>query len=210
MTVRLLLADDHPVVRAGLRAVLSAEPDFEIVAEAPTAEAAVERAGAGGVDVVLMDLRFGAGMHGAEATAVITARPGAPRVLVLTTYDTDADILAAVEAGASGYLLKDAPPEELAAAVRTAASGHSALAPKVADRLMDRMRTPAAALSRRELEVLELVKDGLSNQRISKELFLSQATVKSHLVHIYAKLGVDSRTSAVAVATERGVIRRGR
>ncbi|WP_405915734.1 response regulator [Streptomyces sp. NBC_00728] len=208
MTIRLVLADDHPVVRAGLRAVLSAEPDFEIVAEAPTAEAAVERAGAGGVDVVLMDLQFGAGMHGAEATAVITARPGAPRVLVLTTYDTDADILAAVEAGASGYLLKDAPPEELSAAVRTAASGHSALAPKVADRLMDRMRTPAAALSRRELEVLELVKDGLSNQQISKKLFLSQATVKSHLVHIYAKLGVDSRTSAVAAATERGVIRR--
>jgi DNA-binding NarL/FixJ family response regulator len=208
MTVRLLLADDHPVVRAGLRAVLSAEPDFEIVAEAPTAEAAVERAGAGGVDVVLMDLQFGAGMHGAEATAAITARPGAPRVLVLTTYDTDADILAAVEAGASGYLLKDAPPEELSAAVRTAASGHSALAPKVADRLMDRMRTPAAALSRRELEVLELVKDGLSNLQISKKLFLSQATVKSHLVHIYAKLGVDSRTSAVAAATERGVIRR--
>lgn len=134
--------------------------------------------------------------------------PHAPRVLVLTTYDTDADILAAVEAGASGYLLKDAPPEELSAAVRTAASGHSALAPTVADRLMDRMRTPAAALSRRELEVLELVKDGLSNQQISKKLFLSQATVKSHLVHIYAKLGVDSRTSAVAAATDRGVIRR--
>ncbi|MET8131382.1 response regulator transcription factor [Streptomyces sp. NPDC005251] len=208
MTIRLLLADDHPVVRAGLRAVLSAEPEFEIVAETPTAEAAVERAGAGGVDVVLMDLQFGPGMHGAEATAAITARPGAPRVLVLTTYDTDADILAAVEAGASGYLLKDAPPEELSAAVRTAASGHSALAPKVADRLMDRMRTPAAALSRRELEVLELVKDGLSNLQISKKLFLSQATVKSHLVHIYAKLGVDSRTSAVAAATERGVIRR--
>ncbi|MER5473939.1 response regulator transcription factor [Streptomyces sp. NPDC002685] len=208
MSIRLLLADDHPVVRAGLRAVLSGEPDFEIVAEAPTAEAAVERAGAGGVDVVLMDLQFGSGMHGAEATAAITARPGAPRVLVLTTYDTDADILAAVEAGASGYLLKDAPPEELSAAVRTAASGHSALAPRVADRLMDRMRTPAAALSRRELEVLELVKDGFSNQQISKKLFLSQATVKSHLVHIYAKLGVDSRTSAVAAATERGVIRR--
>ncbi|MGW1066346.1 response regulator [Streptomyces aureus] len=210
MTVRLLLADDHPVVRAGLRAVLSAEPDFEVVAEVATAEAAVERAGAGDVDVVLMDLQFGAGMHGSDATAAIAARPGAPRVLVLTTYDTDADILAAVEAGACGYLLKDAPPEELSAAVRTAASGHSALAPKVADRLMDRMRTPAAALSRRELEVLELVRDGLSNQQISKKLFLSQATVKSHLVHIYAKLGVDSRTSAVAAATERGVIRRGR
>jgi DNA-binding NarL/FixJ family response regulator len=209
MTIRLLLADDHPVVRAGLRAVLDAEPDFEIAAEAATAERAVELAAAGGVDVVLMDLQFGAGMHGSEATAAIAARPGAPRVLVLTTYDTDADILAAVEAGASGYLLKDAPPEELAAAVRTAASGQSALAPAIAHRLMDRMRAPGEALSRRELEVLQLVRDGLSNQRISKELFLSQATVKSHLVHIYAKLGVDSRTAAVAVATERGVIRRG-
>ncbi|MEU6120852.1 response regulator transcription factor [Streptomyces sp. NPDC047123] len=206
-TVRLLLADDHPVVRAGLRAVLAAEPDFEIVAEAATAEAAVERAAADGVDVVLMDLQFGAGLHGAAATARITARPGAPRVLVLTTYDTDADILAAVEAGAAGYLLKDAPPEELAAAVRTAASGRSALAPAIAHRLMDRMRAPAQALSRRELEVLRLVRDGLSNQRISKELFLSQATVKSHLVHIYAKLGVDSRTAAVAAATAQGLIR---
>lgn len=208
MSIRLLLADDHPVVRAGLRAVLSAEPDFEIVAEVPTAEDAVERAGAGGVDVVLMDLQFGPGMHGAEATAAITARAGAPRVLVLTTYDTDADILAAVEAGAAGYLLKDAPPEELSAAVRTAASGQSALAPAVANRLMDRMRTPAAALSRRELEVLELVRDGLSNLQISKRLFLSQATVKSHLVHIYGKLGVDSRTAAVAAGTERGLLRR--
>ncbi|MER7200384.1 DNA-binding response regulator [Streptomyces sp. CB01635] len=208
MTVRLLLADDHPVVRAGLRAVLDAEPDFEIAAEAATAERAVELAAAGGIDVVLMDLQFGAGMHGSEATAAIAARPGAPRVLVLTTYDTDADILAAVEAGASGYLLKDAPPEELAAAVRTAASGQSALAPAIAHRLMDRMRAPAEALSRRELEVLQLVRDGLSNQRISKELFLSQATVKSHLVHIYAKLGVDSRTAAVAAATARGLMRR--
>ncbi|MFC4329485.1 response regulator [Streptomyces andamanensis] len=211
MSVRLLLADDHPVVRAGLKAVLSAEPDFEIVAEAPTAERAVELAAAGGIDVVLMDLQFGPhGMHGAEATAAITARPGAPRVLVLTTYDTDADILAAVEAGAAGYLLKDAPPQELAAAVRTAASGRSALAPAVAHRLMDRMRAPAAALSRRELEVLELVRDGLSNLEISKRLFLSQATVKSHLVHVYAKLGVDSRTAAVAAATEQGLVRRRR
>ncbi|MFF2501896.1 response regulator [Streptomyces sp. NPDC058067] len=209
MTIRLLLADDHPVVRAGLRAVLDAEPDFTIAAEAATAERAVELAAAGGIDVVLMDLQFGAGMHGSEATAAIAARPGAPRVLVLTTYDTDADILAAVEAGAAGYLLKDAPPEELAAAVRTAASGQSALAPAIAHRLMDRMRAPAEALSRRELEVLQLVRDGLSNQQISKELFLSQATVKSHLVHIYAKLGVDSRTAAVATATSRGLMRRG-
>ncbi|MEU3059231.1 response regulator transcription factor [Streptomyces subrutilus] len=207
MTIRLLLADDHPVVRAGLRAVLDTEPGFTVVAEAATAERAVELAAAEPVDVVLMDLQFGAGMHGSEATALITARPGAPRVLVLTTYDTDADILAAVEAGASGYLLKDAPPEELAAAVRTAAGGQSALAPAVALRLMDRMRTPAEALTKRELEVLQLVADGLSNQQISKRLFLSQATVKSHLVHIYAKLGVDSRTSAVAAAGSRRLIR---
>ncbi|MFD7295413.1 response regulator [Streptomyces sp. NPDC059897] len=205
--IRLLLADDHPVVRAGLRAVLDAEPDFAIVAEAATAERAVELAG--DVDVVLMDLQFGAGtMHGAEATARIAALDDGPRVLVLTTYDTEADILAAVEAGASGYLLKDAPPEELAAAVRTAASGRSALAPAVADRLMDRMRAPAEALSRRELEVLRHVRDGLSNAEIARELFLSQATVKSHLVHIYAKLGVDSRTSAVARATRDGLLRR--
>ncbi|MDT9692064.1 response regulator transcription factor [Streptomyces sp. P9(2023)] len=208
MTIRLLLADDHPVVRAGLRAVLDTEPDFTVVGEAATAERAVELAAAGGVDVVLMDLQFGAGMHGSEATAAITARTGGPRVLVLTTYDTDADILAAVEAGASGYLLKDAPPEELAAAVRTAAAGQSALAPAVAHRLMDRMRTPAEALTKRELEVLQLVGEGLSNQQISKALFLSQATVKSHLVHIFAKLGVDSRTAAVATATSRRLIRR--
>ncbi|MFF0434280.1 response regulator [Streptomyces sp. NPDC004327] len=208
MTIRLLLADDHPVVRAGLRAVLDTEPDFAVVGEAATAERAVELAAAGGVDVVLMDLQFGAGMHGSEATAAITAVRGGPRVLVLTTYDTDADILAAVEAGASGYLLKDAPPEELAAAVRTAAAGQSALAPAVAHRLMDRMRTPAEALTKRELEVLQLVSEGLSNQQISKALFLSQATVKSHLVHIFAKLGVDSRTAAVAAATARRLIRR--
>jgi DNA-binding NarL/FixJ family response regulator len=207
MTIRLLLADDHPVVRAGLRAVLDTEPDFAVVAEAATAERAVELAASAGVDVVLMDLQFGAGMHGSQATALITARPGGPRVLVLTTYDTDADILAAVEAGASGYLLKDAPPEELAAAVRTAAAGQSALAPAVALRLMDRMRTPAEALTKRELEVLQLVADGLSNQQISKRLFLSQATVKSHLVHVYAKLGVDSRTAAVAAAATRRLIR---
>lgn len=206
--IRILIADDHPVVRAGLRAVLETEPDFSIVGAAATAEEAVALAAAGGADVVLMDLQFGAGMNGTQATAAITARPGAPRVLIVTTYDTDADTLPAIEAGATGYLLKDAPPEELAAAVRTAAAGRTTLAPTVADRLMNRLRTPHAALTRRETEVLSLVAEGLSNQAIGARLNLTQATVKSHLAHVYAKLDVDSRTAAVAAALALGVIRR--
>ncbi|TVT17365.1 response regulator transcription factor [Amycolatopsis rhizosphaerae] len=206
--IRLLLADDHPVVRAGLRAVLETEPGLAVVAEAATAEAAVARAAEGDIDVVLMDLQFGKGMNGAEATAAITARTGAPRVLIVTTYDSDADVLPAIEAGATGYLLKDAPPEDLAAAVRTAAAGRTTLAPAVADRLMNRLRTPGTALTRRETEVLALVADGLSNQAIGHRLHLTEATVKSHLSRIYTKLGVDSRTAAVATATDLGFIRR--
>ncbi|WP_405011163.1 response regulator [Kitasatospora sp. NBC_01539] len=206
--IRLLIADDHPVVRAGLRAVLETEPGLEIVAEAATAEQAVRLAAEQPVDVVLMDLRFGGGMTGCEATAAITARPGAPRVLVVTTYDSEADTLGAIGAGATGYLLKDAPPAELAGAVRDAAAGRTALAPAVADRLMDRMRTPAVALSLREVQVLELVARGLPNLEVARRLHISQATVKSHLVHVYAKLDVDSRTAAVAAATDRGLIRR--
>lgn len=206
--IRLLLADDHPVVRAGLRAVLETEAGIEVVAEAPTAEDAVARAAQGDIDVVLMDLQFGKGMNGAEATAAITARPQAPHVLIVTTYDTDADTLRAIEAGATGYLLKDAPPEDLAAAVRTAAAGRTTLAPTVADRLMNRLRTPATTLTRRETEVLALVAAGLSNQAIGNRLHLTEGTVKSHLARIYVKLGVDSRTAAVATATELGLIRR--
>ncbi|PRH75963.1 DNA-binding response regulator [Streptomyces solincola] len=206
--IRLLLADDHPVVRAGLRAVLETEPGIMVAAEAATAEEAVVRALAGGVDVVLMDLRFGAGMTGAQATAEITARPGAPRVLVVTTYDSDADTLPAIEAGATGYLLKDAPPEELAAAVRTAAAGRTALAPRVADRLMHRLRAPAASLTRRETEVLALVAEGLSNQAVAARLHLTEGTVKSHLGRVFGKLGVESRTAAVAAAADLGLIRR--
>ncbi|MFD6322191.1 response regulator [Streptomyces sp. NPDC058442] len=206
--IRILIADDHPVVRAGLRAVLETEPGFSIVGAAATAEEAVALAAAGGADVVLMDLQFGAGMNGTQATAAITARPGAPRVLIVTTYDTDADTLPAIEAGATGYLLKDAPPEELAAAVRTAAAGRTTLAPTVADRLMNRLRTPHAALTRRETEVLSLVAEGLSNQAVGARLNLTQATVKSHLAHVYTKLDVDSRTAAVAAALALGVIRR--
>lgn len=208
-SIRLLLADDHPIVRAGLRAVLESEADLDVVDDVATPEEAVARAGKGDLDVVLMDLQFAGVMGGIDATRQITARPDAPRVIVLTTYDTETDILAAVEAGAVGYLLKDAPPDELVAAVRAAAAGQPALAPAIALRLLDRMRAPALSLSKRELEVLQLVADGQSNQQIAGLLFVSQATVKSHLVHIFTKLGVESRTAAVAVATQRGLIRRG-
>ncbi|WP_425786966.1 response regulator [Micromonospora sp. DT227] len=206
--VRLLIADDHPVVRAGLRAVLETEPGLVVVAEAATAEAAVARAAGGDVDVVLMDLRFGAGLSGVDATAAITARPHAPRVLIVTTYDSDADTLPAIEAGATGYLLKDASPDELAAAVRAAAAGRTALAPAVADRLVNRLRTPDTALTRRETEVLGLVADGLSNQAVGRRLHLTEGTVKSHLSRIYTKLRVDSRTAAVAAAVDLGILRR--
>ncbi|GAB3135004.1 response regulator transcription factor [Tsukamurella serpentis] len=206
--IRLLIADDHPIVRAGLRAVLQTEPDIEVRAEAATAEAAVERAADGDLDVILMDLQFGPGMGGAEATALITGRPSAPRVLIVTTYDSDADTLPAIEAGATGYLLKDAPPEDLVAAIRTAAAGRTTLAPAVADRLVSRLRVPGTALTRRESEVLTLVADGLSNLAVAQRLHLTEGTVKSHLVRIYAKLGVESRTAAVASAIDQGIIRR--
>ncbi len=205
--IRILLVDDHPVVRSGIRAMLADQPDFELVGEAATGEEGVAEARRLRPSVVLMDLRLGAGIHGGEATRRITAGPDAPRVLVLTTFDTDSDILAAIEAGATGYLLKDAPPDRLFAAIRSAAAGDSALAPSVASRLLGRMRTPAATLTARELDVLGLVAEGLSNRQISKRLFLSETTIKTHLVHIYAKLGVDSRTAAVAAATRRGLIR---
>ncbi|MET1052673.1 MAG: response regulator transcription factor [Mycetocola sp.] len=204
--IRLLIADDHPVVRAGLRALFSTEPDLEVVGEAATGAEAVERSGSG-VDIVLMDLQFGGGIQGAEATRRIRSARSAPHVLILTNYDTDADILGAVEAGASGYLLKDAPPAELIAAVHAAARGESALAPRVAGRLEARQNAADEALSSREAEVLGLVADGLSNRDIARALFLSEATVKSHLVHIFTKMQVSSRTAAVASARERGYIR---
>lgn len=205
--ITLLLADDHPVVRTGLRALFSMEDDLHVVGESATARDAVSLARSLHPDVVLMDLQFGGDLQGVEATRLIRAEPDAPHVLVLTNYDTDADILGAVEAGASGYLLKDAPPAELLAAVRAAAAGETALAPAVVTRLRARERAPESQLSRREREVLALVADGRSNRDIGDELFLSEATVKSHLVHIFTKLQVTSRTSAVAIARELGLIR---
>ena len=211
--IRVLLADDHEIVRLGLRAVLESADDIEVIGEVATAEAAIAAAQAGGIDVILMDLRFGPGVEGtrlatgADATAEIKrTMEKPPHVLVVTNYDTDADILGAIEAGALGYLLKDAPPEELLAAVRSAAEGDSTLSPTVANRLMTRVRAPRTSLTPRELEVLKLVASGSSNREIGRTLLLSEATVKSHLVHIYDKLGVRSRTSAVAAARKQGVL----
>jgi DNA-binding NarL/FixJ family response regulator len=204
--IRLLLADDHAIVRAGLRALLESNEDITVVGDAPTAEAAVAFCTTTPVDLVLMDLSFGPGRSGVDATTELRALPQPPNVLVVTNYDTDADILSAIEAGACGYILKDTPPVELLAAVRSAASGESVLSPAVASKLMTRVRRADTTLSPREIEVLRLVADGSSNREIAKELFLSETTVKSHLVHIYAKLGVRSRTSAVARAREQGAI----
>jgi DNA-binding NarL/FixJ family response regulator len=207
--IRLLLADDHPVVRAGLRAVLETEDGMTVVGEAATADEAVRIAADGGVDVVLMDLQFRDGMNGAEATAAITGKPGAPHVLIVTTYDTDADTLPAIEAGATGYLLKDAPQDELFNAVRQAAAGRTVLSPAVASRLVSAVRSPAPSpLAARERQVLELVAKGTSNRDIARELFISEATVKTHLSHVFTKLGVTDRAAAVAKGYEQGILGR--
>jgi DNA-binding NarL/FixJ family response regulator len=205
--IRLLIADDHPVVRDGLRGMLSSQPDFEIVGEASTGVEAIALAKQLQPHVVLMDLRMPIG-DGATAITQIKARQPAINILVLTTYDSDADILRAIEAGATGYLLKDAPREELFRAVRSTARGESVLTPTVASRLIGRMRAPAEeALSAREIEVLTLVARGNNNKEVAQRLHISEATVKSHLIHIFAKLGANDRTQAVTTALQRDIVR---
>ena len=205
--IKVLIADDHPMFRSGVSAVLSSEDDIEIVAEAATGEEAVALAERMRPDVVLMDLRMPE-LDGVAATTRIKAVHLNVNVLVLTTYDTDADIIRAVEAGATGYLLKDVAREDLLAAVRAAAKGQAALAPAVAGRLMGQMRAASEArLSAREIEVLEHAARGLANKEIAVRLSISETTVKTHLVRIFGKLGVDDRTGAVTTALERGIIR---
>ncbi|GAA1318649.1 MULTISPECIES: response regulator transcription factor [Streptomyces] len=202
--VRILLCDDHVVVRAGLLALLGSEPDIEVVGEAGSGEEAVALAAKLTPDVVLMDLQLGEGIDGVEATRRIAAT--GVHVLVLTTYDTDADITRAIEAGATGYLLKAERPEELFAAIRSAAQGRTTLSPPVASRVMARMRKPLPTLTDRELDILAQLSQGLGNRDIARALFISEATVKTHLGRIYDKLGVDTRAGAVAVAKEQRLL----
>ncbi|WP_457029111.1 response regulator [Kitasatospora sp. P5_F3] len=205
--VRLLVCDDHAVVRAGLLALLASAGDIEVVGAAGSGEEAVALAAKLAPQVVLMDLQLGEGIDGVEATRQIAGRPGAPYVLVLTTYDTDADINRAIAAGATGYLLKAERPEELFAAIHAAAEGRSTLSPPVASRVMAQLRTPAPQLTDREQEILAQLAQGLGNREIARALFISEATVKTHLGRIYDKLGVDTRSGAVAAAKERRLLR---
>jgi DNA-binding NarL/FixJ family response regulator len=205
--IRILIADDHPVVRSGLRALLASQSDFEVVSEAENGEAAVALFTSHAPDVILMDLQMPV-LDGLTAIQQIHAlQPGA-RILVLTTYDTDSDIMPALEAGATGYLLKDAPPEELFRAVRGAARGEVTLAPGVAEKMTRRLMAASNnTLSMREIEVLELASRGNSNKDIADKLHITEATVKSHFVHIFNKLGATDRTSAVTIALKQKIIR---
>lgn len=205
--IRMIIADDHPVVREGLRAVLDTEPDVEVVGEATNGNEVLSMVPSLQPNLVLMDLQMPE-MDGVATTRRIRRQYDDVNVLILTTYDTDADITRAVEAGATGYLLKDASRDELMNAIRLAAHGESVLSPKVASRVMGKMRAPAEeALSTREIEVLLEVAGGLSNKEVGRSLHISEATVKTHLLHIFAKLGVEDRTAAVTVALARGIIR---
>jgi DNA-binding NarL/FixJ family response regulator len=207
--IRLLLVDDHPVVRDGLRGMFANEERFEIVGEAGSGNEAVAKVAALRPDVVLMDLRMPEG-DGVEAIRGIKERGLGSRVLVLTTYDTERDVLPAIEAGATGYLLKDTPRLELLSAVEATARGEGVLSPPVSSRLMDQVRQPRKeAVSDRELEVLRRVAVGSTNREIAERLFISEATVKTHLLHIFTKLGVSDRAAAVAAGFESGLLKPG-
>lgn len=206
MSVGVLIVDDHPVVRSGLRAVLGTRPGLDILGEAATGEEALMLTEHLRPDVVLCDLRLGDGIDGVATTAALRALVPAPAVLILTTFDRDADILRAIEAGAAGYLLKDISPDTIVEAIHAAARGELVLAPELATRMMQGMRNPTPHLTEREMDVLHQLATGASNKEIAKHLFVSEATVKSHLVHIFTKLGVESRARAIHVARESGIL----
>ncbi|GAA5771994.1 transcriptional regulatory protein LiaR [Streptosporangium roseum] len=204
--IRLLIVDDHPIVRDGLRAAFEAEPDINVAGEAANGREGIERAAALKVDIVLMDLRMPE-MGGVSAITALRHSHPHIKALVLTTFDGDSDVLPAIEAGATGYLLKDAPTDELLRAVRAAAAGEPVLSPSIAGRLMGQVRRPVkAALSNRELQVLALVADGATNRQAAAKLFISEASIKTHLLHIYDKLGVRDRAAAVGEGYRRGLL----
>lgn len=205
--ITIMLVDDHPVLRHGMRSLLDTQPDLSVVAEAGAPDevpALVERFAP---QVVLMDLDLGDRIGGVELTSRLIAQRPDLRVLVFTTYDSDADIVGALDAGAAGFLLKDSRPAELFEAIRSAAAGGTALSPSVAARMVGRIRSPQQALTSREIEVLQLLAHGYSNRDLGRKLFVSEATVKTHLHHIFTKLGVDSRAAALAEANRRGILR---
>ena len=204
--IRVIIVDDHPIVRDGLRGMFAGAPGIEVIGEADDGARAVDLARALDPDVILMDLRM-PGVDGVTAIRRLMALGVRARVVVLTTYDTEAEVLPAIEAGATGYLLKDVATDDLLRSVEAAARGESVLAPSVTRRLMGRLREPEPALSERELEVLRLVARGTTNRDIASSLFLSEATVKTHLLHIYAKLAVTDRAAAVAAGFQRGLLR---
>ena len=201
--ITVLLVDDHLVVRSGLRALLETQPGMEVVAGAASGEEALTLAQQHAPAVVMMDLAMGAGMDGIEAIKELRRRNSRQAIIVFTTYDSDADIVRAVDAGAMGYLLKDASPEEIFAAVRGAVQGKSVMSAPVASRLFQQLRNPEAILTPREAELLGLLTEGLSNRELGRRLFISEATVKTHLAHVYAKLGVETRAAAIATAIRR-------
>jgi DNA-binding NarL/FixJ family response regulator len=206
--IRVLIADDHPIVRDGLRGIFEASDEFEVAGEAADGQDAVDQAAVIRPDVILMDLRMPR-MDGVTAIRRLADRGITARVLVLTTFDTDTDVVPAIEAGATGYLLKDSPPEELLRGVRAAARGEAVLSPSVATRLLGQVRAPATEpLSQRELEVLGMIAAGASNKDAAGRLYISEATVKTHVLHIFAKLGVNDRAAAVAVGFQRGLLPR--
>lgn len=206
MTISVMLVDDHPVVRSGLRAVLDADDGLSVVGEAATGEEAVTLAGHLDPDVVLCDLRLGDGIDGIQTTARLRALTSAPAVLILTTFDRDAEILGAIEAGAAGYLLKDVSPQVIVDGIKRAAAGEMFLTPNLASRVIQGMRNPLPKLTEREIQVLRLLSTGSANKEIARQLVVTEATVKSHLAHIFTKLDVDSRSKAIHLAQETGLI----
>jgi DNA-binding NarL/FixJ family response regulator len=206
MSLTVLLVDDHPIVRTGLRALLDERDDVRVVGEAASGEEAVALAAHLRPDVVLCDLRLGEGIDGVQTTVALRALEPAPAVVILTTFDRDAEILAAIEAGAAGYLLKDVPPTTIVAALRQAAAGQMVLTPELTQRVAQGMRRARVRLTDREMDVLRLLDTGASNREIARTLFVTEATVKTHLVHIFAKLDADSRSRALAVARESGLL----